>query len=327
VDSLVLGLGLVYGPFCANNPRPAAARAYGEKLLAHLSQTWGTGDALRIWFDGPGNPPGRDVLQKLEQYMFTPRGVVEVMRRNMEIDVRPVLPIITAPTLVVHAVGDRVIPIAQARLAASAIPQAKLVELDVAYHGAWTLGAFDDFVDAVEEWFTGRPPSTPSRTERVLATVVFTDIVASTALAAALGDAEWRQQLDMHDTAVARCVTLYGGRLIKTTGDGVLATFDGPTRALDCAVAMRAELRRSGLRTRAGVHTGEIELRRDDIAGLGVHLAARIVSKAADDEIWVSPTVPGLVVGSGLRFEPRGTHTLKGIPGEWALAAVLASAE
>jgi class 3 adenylate cyclase len=195
--------------------------------------------------------------------------------------------------------------------------------LDVAYHAAWTPGAFDEFVDVVEEWFTGRPPVTPARTDRVLATVVFTDIVASSSLAADVGDDEWRHRLDSHDAVAARCVVRYGGRLIKTTGDGVLAIFDGPARALDCTLAMRRELRRSGLRIRAGVHTGEIELRDHDVAGLGVHLAARVLSKTADDEIWVSSTVPGLVVGSGHRFEPRGTHTLKGIPGEWALAAVV----
>jgi class 3 adenylate cyclase len=176
--------------------------------------------------------------------------------------------------------------------------------------------------DVVEEWFTGRPVAPPVRTDRVLATVVFTDIVGSTSLAAELGDAEWRSRLDAHDAIIADQVARYGGRLVKTTGDGVLATFDGPTAALDCAVAMRSELRRNGLRTRTGVHTGEIELRGTDVAGLAVHLAARIMAVAADDEIWVSPTVPGLVVGSGHRFEPRGTHALKGIPDEWALAAI-----
>jgi class 3 adenylate cyclase len=223
---------------------------------------------------------------------------------------------------VVHALGDGLIPIAQARLAASTIPHAKLVELDVPYHAAWTVDAFDDMLDAIEEWFTGRPPLPPARSDRVLATLVFTDIVASTALAAEVGDAEWRDRLDTHDQVVASCIGRYGGRLVKTTGDGVLATFDGPTRALDCAVAMRIELRQRGLEVRTGVHTGEIELRHDDVAGLGVHVAARVMSLAADEEIWVSPTVPGLVVGSGYSFDPRGTHTLKGIPGEWPLAAL-----
>jgi class 3 adenylate cyclase/pimeloyl-ACP methyl ester carboxylesterase len=325
VDSLVLCMGLIYGPFCSDHPRPAAGRAYGDKLLAHFRETWGTGEALPVWFDGPGTPPGRDSLQRLEQYMFTPRGVVEVMRRNMEIDVRPVLSLIAVPTLIVHAVGDRMIPISQARLAASAIPQATLVELSLTYHGAWTPEAFDDYVDVIEEWFTGRPPVAPVRTDRVLATVVFTDIVASSSMAVELGDAEWRARLDIHDVVVARSVARNGGRVVKTTGDGVLAIFDGPARALDCAVELRADLGRHGLHIRAGVHTGEIELRDRDVAGLGVHLAARVLAEAADDEIWVSPTVPGLVVGSGHRFEPRGTHALKGIPERWALAALITS--
>jgi class 3 adenylate cyclase len=244
------------------------------------------------------------------------------MRRNMEIDVRPVLPLIAVPTLVVHATGDRMIPITHARLAASEIPQAKLIELDLDYHGAWIPHGFDGHIDAIEEWTTGRPPLRPVRNDRVLATVLFTDIVSSTSNAAAVGDAQWRERLDRHDATIARCVARYGGRVIKTTGDGVLALFDGPTRALDCAAEIRTELRRIGLRMRASVHTGEIELRDDDVGGLGVNLAARVLALAADDEIWVSPTVPGLVVGSDHRFLPRGTHTLKGIPGEWPLAAV-----
>jgi class 3 adenylate cyclase len=325
VDGLVLAMGLVYGVLCADHPLPEAGRAYAENLLGYLARTWGTGEAMKVWADGQGTPPPSELLQRLERYMFTPRGVVEMMRRNMEIDVRPVLPVITAPTLVVHAIGDGLIPIAQARLAASTIPHAKLVELDVPYHTTWSADALDDMLDAIEEWFTGRPPTPPARNDRVLATLVFTDIVASTALAAEVGDAEWRDRLDAHDKVVASCIGRYGGRLVKTTGDGALATFDGPTRALDSAVAMRIELRQRGLQVRTGVHTGEVELRGDDVAGLGVHIAARVMSLATDDEIWVSPTVPGLVVGSGYPFEPRGTHTLKGIPGEWPLAALSTS--
>jgi class 3 adenylate cyclase len=242
----------------------------------------------------------------------------------MEIDVRPVLPLIAAPTLVVHAVGDRVIPVQHARVAADGIPGAKLVELDLPYHGTWMPEMFDPFVDVIEEWFTGRPVTPPPRLERVLATVLFTDIVGSTAMASRLGDHEWRALLDDHDRITTRCVARYGGTRVKSTGDGVLATFDGPARALDCACAIRQELKLVGMRMRAGVHAGEIELRDDDIAGIGVHLAARVLGKAADEEIWVSSTIPGLVVGSGHTFEPRGNHELRGIPGEWPLA-VLAS--
>ena len=244
------------------------------------------------------------------------------MRRNLEIDVRPVLSAITVPTLVVHHVGDRLIPVGQARLAASSIPDAKLVEINLPFHGSWNPTCFDLMLDAIEEWFTGSPAAPPVRGDRVLASVVFTDIVGSTSQAAEMGDTEWRHRLDIHDRVAASWIARYGGRLIKTTGDGVLAIFDGPTRALDSAVAMRTELRQRGLRTRTGVHTGEIELRHDDVAGVAVHLAARVMAHAADDEILVSPTVPGLVVGSGYGFETPGSHTLKDIPGEWALAAV-----
>jgi class 3 adenylate cyclase/pimeloyl-ACP methyl ester carboxylesterase len=322
VDSLVLFAGLMYGVFCANHPDPPAARAYGDRLVRRLTDTWGTGEAVTMWMDGPGTPPPIEQLRRMEQYMFTPRGALEVMHRNLEIDVRPVLPVIEMPTFIVHHTGDTLIPVTHARLAAASIAHATLVELDVDYHGSWEPDAFDAVIDAIEEWFTGRPPAPPARPNRVLATVMFTDIVESTSLAGELGDAEWTHRLDEHDSTVARHIGDYGGQLVKTTGDGVLATFEAPSRALDCAVAIRAELRRAGLRTRIGVHTGEVERRGDDVAGIGVHIAARIMSTATDDEIWVSPTVPGLVVGSGHIFESRGTHNLKGVPGDWNLAAI-----
>jgi class 3 adenylate cyclase len=276
-----------------------------------------------MWMDGPGVAPDVEILSRIERYMYIPRGIVEYMGRNMEIDVRPVLPMISAPTLVVHATGDTIIPFLHGRLAAATIPGAELVALDLDYHGAWNVAGFDPYVDAFEEWFTGRPPQPPPRLKRVLSTVLFTDIVGSTSLASQLGDAQWRQTLDSHDQVCARTVNRYGGTRVKNTGDGVLATFDGPARALDCARSLRDGLRTEGLRIRAGVHAGEIEVRDDeDISGIAVNLAARVMGLAADDEIWVSPTIPGLVVGSGHRFEARGTHELKGIPGEWQLACL-----
>jgi class 3 adenylate cyclase/pimeloyl-ACP methyl ester carboxylesterase len=322
VDSLVLMSGLMYGPFCADHPRPELGRSFGEKLLEHLQAHWGTGEALSMWMDGGGTPPDLEWRRRTEQYMFTPRGFAELMRRNMEIDVRPVLPLVAAPTLVVHAVGDHVIPPIHGRIAAGGVPGAELVELDVPYHGAWFAKAFDPYLDVIEEWLTGRPVEPPPRLERVLATVLFTDIVDSTATASRLGDHEWRSLLDDHDRITARCVARYGGNRVKSTGDGVLATFDGPARALDCACAIRQELKLVGMHMRAGVHAGEIELREGDVAGIGVHLAARVLGKAGDGEIWVSSTIPGLVVGSGHEFEPRGSHELKGIPGEWPLAVL-----
>ncbi|MEA3217009.1 MAG: hypothetical protein QOJ19_3165 [Acidimicrobiia bacterium] len=195
-DSLILLLSLLYGPLCANNPKPEAGRQFAEKNLALLGETWGTGTALFAWLDGPGTPPDREWLRRLEQYTFTPRGIVELMGRNMEIDVRPILPLVAAPTLVVHAVGDRMVPISHGRAAAAGIPDAKLVELDIHYHGSWAPEGFDPHVDAIEEWLTGRPPAPPPRLERVLATVLFTDIVDSTVLATQLGDRRWTETLD-----------------------------------------------------------------------------------------------------------------------------------
>lgn len=323
VESLVLAMGLIYGPLCANHPRPDLGRAYAQRALELLVRTWGTGDACLIWLDGPGKPLPQHARRRLEQYMFTPRGLVELMGRNMEIDVRPVLPLIAAPTLVVHATGDRSIPIIQGRTAATGILGAKLVELPLEYHGSWEPDFFDWYADPIEEWLTGRPVEAPVRSNRLLATVVFTDIVGSTAQAAKVGDLAWRRLLDRHDAMASERVARFGGRLIKSTGDGMLATFDGAARALDCVVTLRRDLESIGLRIRAGVHAGEIEIRDRDISGIGVHLAARVLGQAHDEEIWVSTTVPGLVVGSEHSFDLRGIHQLKGIPGEWPLYSLV----
>jgi class 3 adenylate cyclase len=218
-----------------------------------------------------------------------------------------------------HREGDVQFRVGHGRYLADHIPDAKYVELPGRDH-FWVGDELDVLPRTIEEFVMGRPRAvTP---DRVLATVLFTDIVGSTAVAASMGDHAWRALLNRHDDTVARQLERYKGVAVKHTGDGIAATFDGPARAVTCACAIRDALRGIGLEIRAGLHTGEIERRGDDISGLGVHIAARAASLAGPSEVIVSRTVTDLVVGSGIEFENRGSHELKGVPGEWRLYAV-----
>ena len=228
-------------------------------------------------------------------------------------------PTIRVPTLVLHRTGDRVVPMAAGEYMASQIPDAKFSPLDGADHLPY--GDVDALVGEIEEFLTGarREP----HIDRVLATVVFTDIVGSTELAARLGDGEWRRLLDQHDQAAPRIATEQHGRVVKSTGDGVLATFDGPARAARFAADLMRQVAPLGLDLRAGIHTGEVELRGDDIGGIAVHLAARIAALAgAGEDPHESDLERPLTTGSGLVFEDRGMHTLKGVPDEWQVYAI-----
>jgi class 3 adenylate cyclase len=241
------------------------------------------------------------------------------MRMNTQIDVRDVLPTIQAPTLVLHRRDDRDVDVEEGRWIAQQIPGAKYVELEGDAHTLWG-GDTDSIVDEVEEFLTGarRGPEP----DRVLATVLFTDIVGSTEQATRLGDRRWRELLERHHALVRRQLERYRGREVDTAGDGFLATFDGPARAIRCAAAIESAVRSLGLETRAGVHTGECELFADKVAGLAVHTGSRVAGRAQPGEVLVSQTVKDLVAGSGIEFEDRGTHELKGVPGEWRLYAV-----
>ncbi len=234
------------------------------------------------------------------------------------IDVRDLLTSIQAPTLVLHRKGDRMIRVGHGRYLAEHIPDARLVELPGGDH-LFYLGDAEPILLEIEEFLTGARRVVP---DRVLAAVLFTDIVGSTELAARIGDRRWRQLLDGHDQALAALVDRFQGRLVKATGDGVLATFDGPGRAVRCAVAAREAVRPLGLEMRAGLHVGEVERRGDDITGLAVVIGRRICDAAGSGEIVVSRTVTDLVVGSGLGFRDRGAQSLRGVPGEWQLFTV-----
>ena len=249
----------------------------------------------------------------------SPTSAVALGRMNTQIDIRPVLPIIGVPTLILHRQGDRDSTIEEGRYIAAHIRGAKLVELPGSDHLPF-VGNIDEVLGEVEEFLTGvRSGSEP---DRVLATILFTDIVGATARAAAMEGQRWRDLLTSHHAVVRRELGRFRGREINTTGDGFLATFDGPARAIRCACAIRDGLGPLGLVIRVGLHSGELEVLDNDVGGIAVHLAARVMATAGPGEVRVSSTVKDLVAGSGIQFEDRGLYRLKGIPEEWRLFAV-----
>jgi class 3 adenylate cyclase len=291
-----------------------------EELVQQLLRDWGTGARLAALAPSlSGDEESRAWFGRLERLAAAP-GIAEKMIRAIgEIDVRSVLGSIRVPSLVIHRDHDPLIDPRHARYLAEHIPGAKLVMLpgdDNLILG----GDADAILDEMSEFFTGtRPVREP---ERVLATVMFTDIVESTSRAAQLGDHRWRQLLERHDELVRAQLARYQGREVKTIGDGFLATFDGPARAIRCACDITVDVRRLGIDVRAGLHTGEVEVRGDDVAGMAVHIGARIGSLARPGEVLVSGTVKDLVVGSGIDFGDRGAHDLRGVPGEWRVFSV-----
>jgi class 3 adenylate cyclase len=288
-------------------------------FLEELERRWGTGRALRAFVQHiPKTPEVEQFMARYERGACTPRQAVSIMERNMTIDIRPILPTVRAPTLVLHSTRDPLMRVESARQLADLIPGARFIERDADYHMTYD-GATAWFLDDVVEFLVGERYRPAEPTDRILATVLFTDIVGSTEKAAALGDRRWRALLDRHDGIAAEQVKACGGRVVKTTGDGVLATLDGPSRAVECAIAIRDALRPLELDVRAGVHTGEVERRGDDIGGIGVNIGSRIAGLAGAGEVWVSRTVKDLTAGSDFRFDDRGRHTLKGVPDEWDL--------
>jgi class 3 adenylate cyclase/pimeloyl-ACP methyl ester carboxylesterase len=292
----------------------AATRALVEKY-------WGSGLVLATF--SPAGQVSDDDLEGLaaaEMAGASPSAVVRLLEMDENIDVRSVLPTISVPTLVVHSTGDEIVPFQCGEYLARHIPNARLLPLDYAGHfGREPSGPIVDWLDDFEEFITGVRPV--GFTERVLSTVLYTDIVDSTARAASLGDAAWRQTLDRHDRLVSREIDRHRGVNVKSTGDGVLARFDGPARAVSCGLAITDAAPDLGLKVRAGLHTGEIELRGDDIGGISAHIGARVASLAGPGEVLVSRTVRDLVAGSGLTFADRGEHELKGVPDRWQVYA------
>jgi class 3 adenylate cyclase len=289
-------------------------------FLEMVIREWGGPVASGRWAPSlAGNPAFERWWARLLRQGTSPAGAVALFDLYRDIDARPILPTIHVPTLVLHREGDTVVPVGQGVYLAEQIPDARYVELSGNDHLV-TVGDQDALIDEVEEFLVGsRRAHEP---ERALATVLFTDIVGSTERTGELGDRRWRHLLERHNSVVRRQLAIHRGGEVKTLGDGFLAMFDGPARAIRCAAAIRDELRGIGIDVRAGIHTGEVELIDDDVSGMAVNIGARIGALADPGEVCVSSTVRELVVGSGLEFAERGVHGLRGAPGEWRLYAV-----
>jgi pimeloyl-ACP methyl ester carboxylesterase len=292
-----------------------------EVLLQMVEASWGTGliSANHFAPSHAGDEAFRHSWGRFERLGVSPAGMQTLLRMLPETDARSVLPIIRVPTLVLHRSGDQIIRVEAGRYVADHIDGAKFVELPGVDHFAWA-GDRDALLAEVEEFVTGT--RRPAEADRVLATVLFTDIVGATERAVALGDRRWRELLDRHHATVREQLERFQGREIDTAGDGFLASFDGPARAVRCATAIVAAVGRLGIDVRAGLHSGECEIFGGKLSGVAVHTGARVASLAQAGEVLVSRTVKDLVAGSGIAFEARGTQVLKGLPGEWELFAV-----
>jgi pimeloyl-ACP methyl ester carboxylesterase len=286
-----------------------------------IVQNWGSGDTVKTV--APSQAANAEVIAqiaKFERLSSSPGALRTLLVLNRAIDVTTILPMLQTPTLVLHRTGDARVPVALGRAVARSIPGAKYVEYPGCDHYYW-VGETEAMLGDVEEFVTGHRDGGDAELDRVLATVLFTDIVDSTRSAAAMGDHRWRRLLDDHDQLAQQMVGRHRGHLVKSTGDGILATFDGPGRAVRCALAFGSAARQIGLPVRAGLHTGEIEVRGADIGGIAVHAAARVMSQCGSNEVLVSRVVTDLVAGAGLKFAERGAFELKGLPGTWELFA------
>ena len=301
-------------------PSREAVTEANDELVAPL---WGQGATIDIFSPSlADNPRAREFQARFERQAASPMRVDQLFRMFLDTDVRDALPLIQAPTLVLQRRGDRAVNYRAARWLAERIEGSTYVELEGEDHFPW-VGNSEAALVPIEEFLTGvRPGPAP---ERVLATVLFTDIVDSTRLATEIGDRRWRELLEQHHELVRECLERYGGREIKTTGDGFLAIFDGPTRAAECARDATDAMPSLGIEVRAGLHTGEVELIGDDVGGIGVHVAARIAALAGPGEVLASRTVRDLAVGSGVEFEAIGSRRLKGVEDEWDLFSVSAT--
>ena len=309
-------------------PRRTRAPGYPWGLSEEDSRAWI--DRMRRDWGGPvglderapsmaGDNRFRQWWARMLRMSASPAAVSALATMNAEIDIRHILPAIRVPTLILHGIHDRAIDVGGSLYMAEQIPGAKLVQLAGPDHLVWLSDA-DAILGEIEEFTTGVRRS--AEPDRVLATVLFTDIVGSTEKAVALGDRRWRDLLDNHQGVVRRNLDRFRGREVNTTGDGFLAAFDGPARSVRCACAIAEETRPLGIEVRAGLHTGECEVMGDDYGGIAVHIGARVAALAGPGEVLVSSTVKDLVAGSGLRFRDFGSRSLKGVPGEWRIFAV-----
>jgi len=314
---------ILYGAFA----KFSSWYATEEKLAAfyrYVEEKWGTGESA--WKYAPSmadDASFKKIWARHERVGATPAAAKALMRMNQEIDISSVLSAIRVPTLVIHRTQDTAVSIEAGRYLAHHIPNARLAEFAGADHLPYIGESAGDIADEIQEFVTGSRPDVEP--DRILATVLLTDIVNSTKQASELGDRRWRTLLDQHDDLVRQEISRFRGREVKTLGDGFLATFDGPARAVRCATAITEAVRALGLEVRCGVHTGEIEMKDDDIGGIAVHVAARIAALAEGGQVLVSRTVRDLVAGSNLRMENRGNYTLKGLSESMPLFSIASS--
>ncbi len=322
VVSLIISGSFAVWPTAAPEDFSEEEVAQARSCLSEMEEVvenWGEGNGLMELFGPSATEHQKRLYAMFARAAASPRMARALLDTYVQIDVRGLLASVQVPTLVLHVAGDRAVPIAAGRRLANGIPGARMVSQPGVDHSFW-LSDFQIMADEIEQFVTG----TVQRVEpgRVLATVLFTDIVDSTTRAAELGDRAWREVLERHDALVDRVVAEHRGRVVKHIGDGALASFDGPAAAIRCAEALRDRVDEFGIALRSGVHAGECEVIGEDLAGLAVHLGARVSALAAANEILVSSTVKELVVGSEMRFVDRGEHELRGVPGSWRVFAL-----
>ena len=293
---------------------------FTEEQLLKSVRYWGTG-ASGYSFFRHRMPAMREQIGRFERMCCTPNAYRKMLETNIQIDIRDLLSEVKVPVMVMHRRDDGAIPVANGRYLADHMPEAKYVEFAHGGHIPW-MGDIEELIVELEDFLLD-PASQRAEPQTQLSTVLFTDIVGSSEMLTALGDKQWRDVLDQHDRLAAQDIAHYQGTLVKNTGDGLLATFDGPARAINCAKALQASFASLDLEVRAGLHIGEVEPRADDITGLAVHVAARVMDKAGAGQVLITRTLADLIAGSGLSTETAGAHELKGLAGQWPLVRVV----
>ena len=319
-SALVLYGSIARGAWAPDYPWGDKLGEEHEEWLEGLRKEWGGPVGIEYW--GPSVAHDAQFRQWWAKYLrlgASPSAAINVFRMNAAIDVRDILPAVHVPTLVLHRLGDRAVEVGHGRHLAQHIPGAKFVELSGDDH-LWWVGDSESIVNEIQEFLTGERHAVEP--DRVLVTVLFTDIGDSTKRAVEIGDRRWRDLIESHNKLMRTEINRFKGRVVKSTGDGFLATFDGPGRAILCALAVSEEVRQLGIEIRAGLHTGEVELIDGDVGGIAVHTAARVLAEARASEVWTSRTVKDLVAGSKFKFNERGTYNFKGVPGDWPLFTV-----
>jgi class 3 adenylate cyclase len=324
-----LGL-IIYGACACDTKKPdypwGTDPDQVDQVCQRIRANWGTADSVRARMDGwmarsrKGDEALLEWFGMMARSAASPSAAADLFRMNCLIDVRPALSSVQCPTLVLRREGDMVLEDAEARYMAGLIPGSKFVELPGIDHME-SIGETDALLSQIEFFVTGKVSERV--VDRVLATVLFTDIVDSTKLAVLCGDQRWKELRESHDAIATACIEKYRGKPVKSTGDGYLATFDGPVRAIDCAKTIRSEVQSISLQIRAGLHTGEIDLIGEDVSGIAVNIAARVLNLAPDGGVAVSRTLKDLVAGSNLIFADLGAHQLKGVPGKWQIFQVV----